>query len=400
MNKSHSKKLFYAIIIAVVLGGVAGFAMGEGALMFSWMGNLFINALKMILVPLIVSAIISGMASFGDIRQMGRPGAITFGFFIFMMITASIVSIIVTIMINPGEGISLSGYSVDAIPENRANISDILLGLISPNIAGSAANMELLQLVVFSVIFGAALTTIGEKGKVIVSFFEGLNKTIMVMVGWIMYFSPFGIFALVAIPIANAGGGTAIIESFNAVGGYVFAVCLGLILQGIVLFMVMKAITGRGITYIRDILPAVLTAWGTSSSSATMPTALEYAENAELKKSACRFVIPLGSTIHMNGSAVYQAAAAIFLAGAYGITLGIDDYLTIMLLSVLAAFGSAGIPQGGYLMTLMIMSVIGIPVEGFGLILAVDWFLDRAHTTLNVYGDLIAVSVIDRFVSE
>lgn len=396
----HSKKLFYAIIISVVLGTFSGWFMGESALMFSWMGELFVNALKMILVPLIVAAIISGMGSLGDIRQMGRPGAITLGFFVAMMVTASIVSIIVTLVINPGDGVGLGGLTMDGIPEARASVGDVLMGLISPNIAGSAANMELLQLVVFSVIFGAALTTIGEKGKPVMAFFEGLNNVMMVIVHWIMYLSPFGIFALVALPIAQAGGGTAILNSFSAVGGYVFAVCLGLILQGVVLFFVMKAITGRGVGYLKDVLPAVLTAWGTSSSSVTMPTALEYAGNAGLKKSACRFVIPLGSTIHMNGSAVYQAAAAIFLAGAYGITLGFDDYLTIMLLSVLAAFGSAGIPQGGYLMTLMIMSVIGIPVEGFGLILAVDWFLDRAHTTLNVYGDLIAAAVMDKFVAE
>lgn len=400
MPKKHAVKLFYAIIGAVILGVLAGWTMGEDALMFSWMGTLFLNSLKMILVPLIVAAIITGMASLGDIRHMGRPGAITLGFFTAMMISASIVSIAVTLVIDPGSNFQMGNLSTEDIPEARTSVGDVLIGLISPNIAASAANMELLQLVVFSIIFGAALTMIGEKGQVVTNFFEGVNNVMMVIVGWIMYFSPFGIFALVALPIAQAGGGAAIMDGFSAVGGYVLAVCIGLILQGVILFFVMKVITGKGLGYVKDVLPAVFTAWGTSSSSATMPTCLEYAQAHGLKKSATRFVIPLGSTIHMNGSAVYQAAAAIFLAQVYGIALGFDDYLTILLLSVLAAFGSAGIPQGGYLMTLMIMSVIGIPVEAFGLILAVDWFLDRAHTTLNVWGDLMAAAVMDKFFPE
>ncbi len=400
MSKDHSIKILYFIILAVVLGAIAGWTMGEDALMFSWMGELFLNALKMILVPLIVSAIITGMTSLGDIRQMGKPGAITIGFFGTMMVMASFVGIIVTLFIDPGANFQMSAMTTEGIPEARATVADVLMGLISPNIVGSAANMELLQLVVFSVIFGAALTVVGETGKVVINFFEGLNNVMMIIVGWIMYLSPFGIFALVALPIAQAGGGAAVLDGFSAVGGYVLAVSIGLIVQGAFMFLVMKVITGKGIGYIKDVLPAVLTAWSTSSSSATMPACLEYTQAHGLKKSATRFVIPLGSTIHMNGSAVYQTAAAIFLAQVYGITLGFDDYLTIMLLAVLAAFGSAGIPQGGYLMTLMIMSVIGIPVEGFGLILAVDWFLDRAHTTLNVWGDLIAAAVVDKYIDD
>ncbi|MCP5381116.1 MAG: dicarboxylate/amino acid:cation symporter [Kordiimonadaceae bacterium] len=400
MAKDHSVKLLYVIIFAVILGVITGWTMGEDALMFSWMGTLFLNALKMILVPLIVAAIITGISSLGDIRHMGRSGAITLGFFVVMMIIASVLSITVAEIIDPGANFQLNTIPDADITQSRASVGDVLLGMISPNIVASVANMELLQLVVFSVIFGAALTVIGEKGKVIVNFFEAINSVMMVIVGWIMYLSPFGIFALVALPIAQAGGGAAVISGFSAVGAYVLTVVSGLILQGILLFFVMKLLTGKGLGYIRDVMPAVITAFSTSSSSATMPTCIEYTEKHGLKKSAIRFVIPLGSTIHMNGSAVYQAAAAIFLSQVYGISLGFDDYLTIILLSVLAAFGSAGIPQGGYLMTLMIMSVIGIPVEGFGLILSVDWFLDRAHTTLNVWGDLIAAAVLDRYIEE
>lgn len=400
MSGHRSIILFYAIIIAVILGALTGWFMGEDALMFSWMGTLFLNALKMVLVPLIVAAIITGISSLGDVRKMGRPGAITIGFFVSTMILASIISITISEIIDPGIGFQLAAGEAATSSQSTTSISDLLLGLISSNIVASAANLELLQLVVFSVIFGSALTIVGDSGKPVINFFEGLNNVMMIIVGWIMHLAPFGVFALVAMPIAQAGGGGAVIEAFSAVSGYVLAVSIALILQGVILFILMKLISGKGRDYFRDVLPAILTAISTSSSTATMPASLECAQSHGLSKSAVRFVIPLGTTINMNGSAVYQAGAAIFLAQVYGITLGFDDYLTIILLSVMAAFGSAGIPQGGYLMTLMIFSVIGIPVEGFGLILAVDWFLDRAHTTLNVWGDLVSAAVLDRFIEE
>ncbi len=400
MSKRHSMLLLYSIIVAVILGAATGWIMGEDALMFSWMGTLFLNALKMVVVPLIVAAIITGVSSLGDIRKLGKPGGITILFFLSSMLIAATVGMILAGVFVPGGDFHLVAKDAAALnAENATTISDVMLGLISPNIIASAANMELLQLILFSIIFGAALTVTGEKGRVVSNFFESLNNIMMVMVGWIMYLSPFGIFALVATPIAEAGGGEAVLETFAAVGGYVLTVLSGLVVQAIILFLLLVFIARRGINYLGEISPALLTAFSTSSSSATVPLSMDCAEGAGLKKSPVRFVIPLGSTVNMNGTAVYQGVATIFLAQVYGLEVTFGSYIIISLSTALAAIGSAGIPQGGHIMTLMVFSIVGIPAEGFGLIVGVDWFLDRSRTTLNVWGDLVGAAILDRFMT-
>lgn len=399
VSKRHSMLLLYSIIVAVILGAVVGWIMGEDALMFSWMGTLFLNALKMVVVPLIVAAIITGVSSLGDVRKLGKPGGITIVFFLSSMLLAASVGMIIAVIVVPGGDFQLIASEIsDANSENATSMSDVLLGLISPNIIASAANMELLQIIIFSIIFGAALTVAGEKGQVVSEFFESLNNTMMVMVGWIMYFSPFGIFALVATPIAEAGGGDAVIATFTAVGGYVLTVLGGLVIQAALLFMLLIFLAKRGAKYVGEISPALLTAFSTSSSSATVPLSMDCAEGAGLKKSPVRFVIPLGSTVNMNGTALYQGVATIFLAQVYGINVDFSSYMIIALSTALAAIGSAGIPQGGHIMSLMVFSIVGIPAEGFGLIIGVDWFLDRSRTTLNVWGDLVGAAVLDRFM--
>lgn len=399
MSKRHTMLLLYSIVIAVILGAATGWYMGEDALMFSWMGTLFLNALKMVVVPLIVAAIISGVASLGDVRKLGRPGGITFLYFIATTILAASIGMTLAEFVVPGGEYHLIPNTIVATEiAPSAGLSDVLLGLISPNIIASAANLELLPLIVFSILFGAALTVIGERGRAVSDFFESLNAVMMVIVGGIMYLSPFGIFALVATPIARAGGGAAVIETFAAVGAYLATVLGGLVIHSIVIFALLMFFAGRGRKYLRDVLPALLTALSTSSSSATVPLSMECATDHGLSKSPVRLVIPLGSTVNMNGTAVYHGVVTVFLAQVYGIDLVFSDYVLVALTAAMASIGSAGIPQGGHIMTLMLFSIVGIPAEGFGLILGVDWFLDRARTTLNVWGDLVGAAILDRYM--
>lgn len=400
MTKQHSLKLLYAIIIAVILGVAAGWFMGEDALMFSWMGTLFLNALKMVVVPLIMAAIISGISALGDVRKLGKPGAITVVYFFGTTMFAALIGMILAEIFVPGGDFHL--VASEAVIQNptATSIGDVLLNLISPNIIASAANLELLQLIIFAIIFGAALTVVGEKGQVVSDFFESLNNIMMVIVGWIMMLSPFGVFGLVSAPIAQAGGGAAVLETFGAVGAYMITVVVGLIIFACLLFLLLILVTGKGRRYLGNVLPALLTAFSTSSSSATVPLSMDCAQSHGLKKSPVRFVIPLGSTVNMNGTAVYQGVAVIFLAQVYGVEITISDYLLVCLTAALAAIGSAGIPQGGHIMTLMLFSVVGIPAEGFGLIVAVDWILDRARTTLNVWGDLVGAAFLNRFMMD
>tara|TARA_R110002096_G_scaffold416576_2_gene619423 strand:+ start:263609 stop:264814 length:1206 start_codon:yes stop_codon:yes gene_type:complete len=399
MSKRHTMLLLYSIVFAVILGAATGWYMGEDALMFSWMGTLFLNALKMVVVPLIVAAIISGVASLGDVRKLGRPGGITFLYFITTTIMAAGIGMLLAELFVPGGDFHLIPSTVVAAEEIASTgLSDVFLGLISPNIVASAANLEVLPIIVFSILFGAALTVVGKRGRAVCDFFESLNAVMMVIVGWIMYFSPFGVFALVATPIAEAGGGAAVLDTFAAVGAYLTTVLSGLVIHSIILFAVLLFVAGRGSKYLRDVLPALLTALSTSSSSATVPLSMECATEHGLSKNPVRLVIPLGSTVNMNGTAVYQGVATIFLAQVYGVDMAFSDYVLVALTAAMASIGSAGIPQGGHIMTLMLFSIVGIPAEGFGLILGVDWFLDRARTTLNVWGDLVGAAILDRFM--
>lgn len=395
MDKQKSLSLLYAIVIAVILGVLTGWFLGEDALIFAWMGTLWLNALKMVVVPLIVAAIITGISSLGDVRKLGRPGAVTVIYFISTTMLAALCGMVLAEIIAPGVDFQLIAGSSE-INISPASLSDVMISLISPNIVASAANLELLQLIIFAVIFGAALTVVGEKGAAVSSFFEGLNNIMMTVVGWIMVLSPLGIFSLVATPIAEAGGSAAVLQTFSAVGSYMMTVLISLIVFALTLFF----LSGRGLSFLRDMFPALLTALSTSSSSATVPLSMECANSHGLKKTSVRFVIPLGSTVNMNGTAVYQGVAVIFLAQVYNVDIGIADYFLVALTASMAAIGSAGIPQGGHVMTLMLFSVVGIPAEGFGLILAVDWILDRFRTTLNVWGDLVGASILDRFLMD
>lgn len=398
MDKEKSLKLLYAIIIAVALGIAVGWFMGEDALMFSWMGTLWLNALKMVVIPLILAAIITGICSLGDVRKLGKSGAITIIYFVSTTMIAALVGMVLAEIIAPGGDFQLNGLSTQT-EQDTPGIGQLLIGLISPNIVASAANMELLQLIVFAIIFGAALTAVGEKGKVVVSFFEGLNNIMMVIVGWVMMLSPLGIFGLVSTPIAEAGGGAAILETFGAVGTYMITVFVGLVLHSVLLCLLLLIMTGHAVLYLKNCLPALLTALSTSSSSATVPLSMECAKTAGISKIPVQFVIPLGSTVNMNGTAVYQGVVVVFLAQVYNIDISFSDYFLVALTAALAAIGSAGIPQGGHIMTLMLFSVVGIPAEGFGLIITVDWILDRFRTTLNVWGDLVGAALLNKFIS-
>lgn len=398
VTKRHALIILYAVIVAVILGVLAGWFMGPFALKFSWMGTLFLNALKMVVVPLIIAAIISGISSLGDIRKLGKPGSATLIYFMATMMISATVGMILTEILNPGQDFHLTSATAEVNINQSVSMGDVLLSLISPNIVASATNFEILPLIVFSMIFGAALTVVGEKGRLVTDFFESLNNIMMVIVGWVMFLSPFGVFALVSTPIAEAGGGDAVIATFNAVGSYMGTVFVGLIIQSMLLFMLLYLLSGRGLAYLRNMIPALITAMSTSSSSATVPLSMDCAKNSGLAREPIRLVIPLGSTVNMNGTALYQGVATIFLAQVYNIDIGFGDHFLIALTAAMAAIGSAGIPQGGHVMTLMLFSVVGIPAEGFGLILAVDWILDRARTTLNVWGDLVGAALIDRLM--
>jgi Na+/H+-dicarboxylate symporter len=256
--------------------------------------------------------------------------------------------------------------------------------------------MQMLPIIVFSLVFGGVLTTLGEKGKPVIAFFDAVNDAIMKMVHLIMWIAPLGVFGLVAYQFAAAGDWAKLLESL---GRYMATVLIGLAVHAFVVLPVLCVVLGHRnpVSHFAAMLPAILTAWSTASSSATLPLTMDCAEErAGLSKRAAGFVLPLGATVNMDGTALYESVAAIFIAQAFGIELTGMQTLLIFITATLASIGAAGIPQAGLTTMIIVLTAVDLPLEGVGLLLAVDWLLDRFRTAINVWGDSVGVAYIDR----
>ncbi len=364
----------------------------------AWLGALFLNALKMTIIPLIIAAVISGVTSLGDVRKLGRVGGATIVYYSLTTGLAVLIGLIMVNLIQPGAGLTELSQTIPdkVIGKEQTGFADIILSMISPNLIASAADTRLLPIIVFCLIFAAALTTIGEAGQPVIRFFNGLNETMMRIVIWLMYFAPIGIFALVSSRLGQAGGGAAFLAELQAVGWHVVTVLSGLAIHALLLFSILFFVAGRGLDYLTGMLRALLTAFGTASSSATLPLTMECSRENGVDERAVRFVIPLGATINMDGTALYEAAAVMFIAQAYGIDLSMGQQAIVFVTATLAAIGAAGIPEAGLVTMVIVLSAVNLPLEGIGLLLAVDWFLDRFRTVVNVWGDSIGAAVIHR----
>jgi Na+/H+-dicarboxylate symporter len=399
MPHKHAVILLSMIVLGVFGGALCGWYFGPAMVQIAWLGDLFLNALKMLIVPLIMAAVISGVASLGDVRKLGRVGGVTVLYFVITTGIAVAIGLVMVNLIQPGVGMALNN---GAIPEHirakaETGVSDILLTMVSPNLVDAAAHMQLLPLIVFSILLSAALTTIGGKGEHVIAFFDGLNEALMKVVIWLMYLAPVGIFALVAARLGKAGG-EAFFVQVAAVGWHVVTVLSGLGLHFVILTVILMLVARRGLDYLANMMRALLTAFGTASSSATLPLTMECLRENKVDERAIRFVVPLGATVNMNGTALYEAEAALFIAQAYGIHLGFGQQVIVFLTATLAAIGAAGIPEAGLVTMVIVLSAVGLPLEGVSLLLAVDWFLDRFRTTVNVFGDAVGAAVVQRFL--
>lgn len=394
-DRQQHQVLLWAILAGAAAGVACGWLFGETMLAVAWIGDLFLDALKMVILPLIIAAVISGIGSLGDVRRLGRLGGLTVLYYTLTTAAAVLLGLILVNIMQPGSGIDTLGSSLpDTLDKEPTGFSDIIRSLISPNLVTAAGDLDLLPIIVFCLLFGAALTTIGERGRPVLQFFDGLNDAMMKLVMWIMVTAPVGIFALIAGKFGEAGGGGAFLAEVRAVGWYVATVILGLLLHFLLLTSVARTLTGRAFDYVRAQGRALITAFGTGTSSGTLPITMECAYEAGVDKRAVRFVLPLGSTINMDGTALYEAVAVMFIAQAYGIDLGWLDQTLIFVTATLAAIGAAGIPQAGLVTMIIVLTAVNLPLEGIGLLLTVDWFLDRLRTTVNVWGDSVGAAVV------
>ena len=391
--------LLWALLTAAISGIFCGWFFGQSMLAIEWVGELFLDALKMVIIPLIVAAVISGIASLGGASGgLKRLGGLTVLYYFCTTAIAVLLGLIIVNIIQPGAGITeVSQVVPDRVSgKEETGIVEIIRSLIGDNIIASAAETKLLEVIVFSILFGAALTTVGERGKPLVAFFDGMNDVMIKIVVWIMYFAPIGIFALISSKLGDSGGGEHFWREILGVGKYMLTVIVGLTLHFFVLMTILIVVSRRGRQFITTMSKALVTAFGTASSTATLPLTMECALEANVDKRAAKFVLPLGSTVNMDGTALYEAVAVMFIAQAYGIHMAPMDQVLIFITATLAAIGAAGIPEAGLVTMVIVLTAVGLPMEGIGLLLAVDWFLDRLRTTVNVWGDSVGSTVVEK----
>jgi len=442
-HTGHGNWLTYAIFFSIVAAIVLALVAPHFAAALDLGGEVFLRILKMIVVPLVFTSVMCGVLGMGDVRKLGRPGAAAIGYYIATTVLAVIVGLVVVNIIRPGEG-TVDQAKIDAMDSSargtpKAKITkalaqstgltpaevggvleglpagetqqpgmatifkNLVLMLVTDNLFVAAAETQLLPIIVFAIVFAGMLTTMHEDVQSITRLITQANTALMRFVMLLMYFAPIGIFCLVAARFGEAQAEGKFLAELAQIGWYFGTVLVGLGLHAFVTLPLIFYLVRREnpYRYMLAMSQALLTAFSTASSSATLPVTLECSEEAGISKRSTEFVIPLGATINMDGTALYEAAAAIFIAQAVpGIDLGLWQQLIVAVTATLAAIGAAGIPEAGLVTMLIVLNAVGLPLEYIGLILSVDWLLDRFRTTVNVYGDSVGAAVVEKTLPE
>jgi Na+/H+-dicarboxylate symporter len=415
-------QLYTKILLGLVLGAIVGLVANVFQLQglttvlsaLEPIGTAFIRLITMIIIPLVVASLVVGTASLGDLAKLGRIGGKTIAFYLVTTAIAVTIGLTVANVVKPGSRIDASTrdalssrFEGDAVSrmelaENAPRVIDTLLNIIPRNPIQAAANLELLPLIFFTIIFAAALSVIAPgRRAAVVTFFEGVNDASMVVIDWVMRLAPYAVFALIAAVVANFG--TDLLMSLLV---YSLVVVTGLFIHLAFTYgLAVRFLAGLPFTtFLRRIGRAPLVAFSTSSSNATLPVTIETAESeVGISKPVSSFVLPLGATINMDGTALYQAVAVIFIAQIYGIELGLAQQLIVVLTATLASIGAAGVPSAGIITLIIVLNAVGLGPQvqaGIALILGVDRILDMIRTSVNVTGDLTAASVIARSEGE
>ncbi len=362
---------------------------------FHVMGAMFISALKMLVVPLVFFSLICGVCGLGDINKLGRVGLKAFMLFILTTAFAISLAIGVATLIGPGQGFELSQATTTSFTAPVAPpLTQVIIDFIPSNPIAAFASGNMLQIIFFTIVAGIAILMMGERGKPIIEGAESLNQVMMKIVTIVMAVAPYGVFALMAKTFSQQGIGLILpmIGYFGAV-----AIVLALHLTGTLMIILKVLGKVNPLMFLSKMRAAQVFAFSTSSSNATIPVTLRTAEKRlGVENSTASFVVPFGATINMDGTAIMQGVATVFIANVYGIDLGLTGYLTVIGMAVLASIGTAGVPGVGLIMLAMVLHQVGLPVEGIALIMGVDRLLDMMRTAVNVTGDAVVTTVVAR----
>ncbi|WP_202709952.1 dicarboxylate/amino acid:cation symporter [Sporosalibacterium faouarense] len=407
---SKKSKLTKRILIGLVLGAAFGILLSfipEGYVrdtilidgLISMVGGVFISGIKMLVVPLVFVSLVCGASALGDPKKLGRVGAKTLLFYLVTTCIAITLALGIGSLINPGVGLDLSNI-VKEEPTIGASKSfvDVIIGMVPSNPINALASGEMLQIIVFALLTGISLSLVKEKAQPVVDLFEALNTLMMKMVMIIMMVAPVGVFALITKTFATVG-----FEAMIPLLKYMIAVILALILHAGLTYMGMLSTIGKlnPIQFFKNFIPAMGVAFSTASSSGTLPVTLETAEErCGVSKNIASFTLPLGATINMDGTAIMQGVAVIFISQVYGIDLSIQALLTVVLTATLASVGTAGVPGVGLITLSMVLQSVGLPIEGIALIIGIDRLLDMTRTVVNITGDTVCTILISKSENE
>ncbi|MGL5047474.1 MAG: dicarboxylate/amino acid:cation symporter [Shewanella sp.] len=360
-------------------------------------GTIFVSSLKMLVVPLVFISLVCGTCSLSEPSKLGRLGGKTLAFYLFTTSIALVVAIISAVLIHPGNA-SLATEKMEYVAKEAPSLADVVINIVPTNPMQALSEGNMLQIIIFAVIFGFSIAHIGERGKRVAALFEDLNEVIMRVVTLIMQLAPYGVFALMAKLALTLG-----LETFGSVVKYFFVVLGVLLVHAFIVYpTLLKLFSGLNpLIFIRKMRDVQLFAFSTASSNATLPITIEASEHRlGVDNKIAAFTLPLGATINMDGTAIMQGVATVFIAQVFGIELSLTDYAVVVVTATLASIGTAGVPGVGLIMLAMVLNQVGLPVEGIALIIGVDRLLDMVRTAVNVTGDCVATVIIAKSEGE
>lgn len=414
--KKKKMGLSSKIFIGLILGLITGFILyvirenfdGETAVLlvddiaigfvFELIGGVFVNSIRMMIVPLVFVSLTLGAASMGDIKKLGRIGTKTLAFYLATTAIAITIAIVIATLVQPGVGSSISLEGLDYTAKESPGLASVFVDMVPKNPVAAMTNGNMLQIIVFALLTGTGLTVLGDKTKKIVELFEQANVLILKLVEMVMMIAPIGVFALIAKTMATLGW-----ELMPKLALYMLCVVGALVIHALVtyqgfLFIFTKL---KPIQFFKNFYPAMTVAFSTASSAATLPVTIETAEKRlGVSPKIASFCLPLGSTINMDGTAIMQGVATVFIAQLFGMDLTLMNFLTVIVTATLASIGTAGVPGVGLLMLSMVLVQVGLPVEGIAIIIGIDRILDMCRTAINITGDAVCTLIVAKTEGE
>lgn len=402
MEKTGKKKLHFSVkvMIGLLLGIIAGIILqtkpGIANTYIKPFGTLYLNAIKMVIVPMVLSSIIVGACGLGDVKKFGRIGLKTICVYMITTLFAAAIGVILANIFNVGAGLNLGGGEAVEISEAPSMI-DTLINIIPSNPIKAMVDSNMLQIIAFALFVGAGIVLVGDKAKPVATFFDGFADVMYKITGVVMKFTPYAVFALICPTIASNG-----MDVLLPLLSFVLVVWLGLLLQVVIVYVPgVKFLVKMGpVKFVKTIWEAIVISFTTCSSSATLPVTMECGRKLGISLPVRSFTLPLGATMNMDGGAIYQGITAVFVANLFGIHLSIGQQAIIVLTAVLASVGTAGVAGASIIMLGTVLSSVGLPLEGIAIVAGVDKLIDMPRTSINIIGDLMCSAFVARTEGE